>query len=39
MTGFRVQRATCAFLGALMAFGPVAVQAQTTIRCESESYR
>ena len=39
MSGFKFQRAICATLGAVMAVGPMAVQAQTTIRCESESYR
>ena len=39
MPGFTFQRALSATLCVVMAVGPLAAQAQTTIRCESESYR
>jgi Protein of unknown function (DUF3011) len=39
MSGSRFHRAISATLCVVMAVGPLTVQAQSTIRCESESYR
>ena len=39
MPGFNFQRALSATMCVVLAVGPLAAQAQSTIRCESESYR